>query len=488
MKNIIIAFVILISVGMISARTRTAVFERTHTYNASPHDSRITAREKATSEAEALLLREIGVLVESNQKMVTINAEVNFTEEIRIYTSGKVQTQIVSGTERFTEDDRGNMIYSATFRMEVDTAALFAHIDNIVRQKQQALADSIAQVNEARRDSLARAQRISDLEAAVASARKTLDEERQRETQFATTKNRKDRELKEAQRQKNDAQRAYDNATNTRNLDRINFEAGQLQTADSIHKTKQSEYDIALRDWNEANQRIRNAESNLRNAETALARERGAPLPINQTITPQPTPTQPPRQNQPATAERQFWRENETRSSVARCVDFDDNSLSFAFHNYLKGGYEYPSSKFSFEGMYLSNKCSCINKPTYALGVMIDITCGIGLYFVHGLDLRAPVISLRVLNHIGFRVDVVDVDGLMDDSIMDFHFGGGRISVLFGANPFYIECGWKLDLGYQRERKFDGDWWAAASGSAGYSNKRSFNINNSWFVGATFYF
>ena len=141
MKKIICVFVFCLPI-FIFARSNIAVFERQHTYNASPHDSRITAREKAMNEAQALLLQQLGPLIESKLKL----AGNDITEEIRTYTLGRVQTQIVSGTKRFTENDRGNMTYSARFRMEIDTATLFRHLDNIVKQKEQARTDILARV------------------------------------------------------------------------------------------------------------------------------------------------------------------------------------------------------------------------------------------------------------------------------------------------------------------------------------------------------
>lgn len=115
---------------------RNAVFMRPHTYTASNHDSKIDARRKATEEAQIELLQELGALVEAQQKMRTITSgnksQQEFIEELRTYTIGRVQTSVVAGTE-----DWKNNIYSATFRMVVDTADLRRNLDNILKQREE---------------------------------------------------------------------------------------------------------------------------------------------------------------------------------------------------------------------------------------------------------------------------------------------------------------------------------------------------------------
>jgi hypothetical protein len=122
-------------------------------------------------EAQAALLQQLGVLVESRQRLTTVAlgdyTQEEFVEEAKTYTIGRVQTTVVAGTESFTDNNKGGMIFSATFEMLVDTADLFRHLDNVLAQKQQARADSIAQIEQARADSLERARNISELELAV---------------------------------------------------------------------------------------------------------------------------------------------------------------------------------------------------------------------------------------------------------------------------------------------------------------------------------
>jgi hypothetical protein len=103
-----------------------------HKYTASNDDSKNSAKGKAMAEAQAELLQQIGILVEARQKMATTNSGQNFAEEIKSYTAGKVQTQVINGTEEWS-----NNVYSATFKMIVDTAGLYRHLDNIIKQKEQ---------------------------------------------------------------------------------------------------------------------------------------------------------------------------------------------------------------------------------------------------------------------------------------------------------------------------------------------------------------
>jgi antitoxin component YwqK of YwqJK toxin-antitoxin module len=111
-----------------------------YTYTASRDDSYNTAQAKAIHEAQVALLQELGVLVEARQKMNTIasgaNVRQDFVEELKTYTIGKVQTEIINGTVNFAPNDKGDMVYSATFSMRVDTTDLYRYLDNIVKQKE----------------------------------------------------------------------------------------------------------------------------------------------------------------------------------------------------------------------------------------------------------------------------------------------------------------------------------------------------------------
>lgn len=111
-------------------------FTKQHKYTASNDDSKNSAKAKAMEEAQAALLQELGVLVEARQTSVTANSKQDFVEEIKSYTIGKVQTQVVPGTENFTPNEKGDMIYTATFKMVVDTVALYKYLDGIVKQKE----------------------------------------------------------------------------------------------------------------------------------------------------------------------------------------------------------------------------------------------------------------------------------------------------------------------------------------------------------------
>jgi hypothetical protein len=132
----------------ISIFGRTAEFERQHSFRAGDTDSRVSARNTATQEAQTLLLRELGVLVESRQSLKTTNEKEDFSEEVQIYTLGRVNTEVL----RETWDGE---TFSATFRMVVDTAALFIHLENVVNIRQQARTDSLALVRRGQADSIA---------------------------------------------------------------------------------------------------------------------------------------------------------------------------------------------------------------------------------------------------------------------------------------------------------------------------------------------
>ena len=292
-------FLILILVSFLFAQMQTFTIERS--YPVSRDDSHNSAKAKAIEEAQIELLQELGVLVEAQQKMRTIasgnKSQQEFTEELRTYTLGRINTVIIDGTEKF--DGRA---FSATFEMNVDTAALRANLNNIVEQKQQAIADSIAQVNKARADSLAmireraeleqeaqrrrlaqqmqadsvrlaRETRVSELELAVRTARNLLTQEEKQERPLRIEKDRKERELRAAENERSNAQRAYSNAINSKNADRIIFEQGQLRIAENKFNAVAAEHKTAFDNWRTADNRVQAARRNLAAAENNLARE-----------------------------------------------------------------------------------------------------------------------------------------------------------------------------------------------------------------------
>ena len=146
MKRILCVFMFCIL--PVSIFAQTAEFERQHTFRAGDNDSRLSARTAAMQEAQTLLLRELGVLVESRQRLRSDNETQDFTEEVQIYTLGKVNTEVLQ--ERWDGET-----FSATFRMVVDTSDLFMHLNNLAEQRHQARADSIALIRQAQADSIA---------------------------------------------------------------------------------------------------------------------------------------------------------------------------------------------------------------------------------------------------------------------------------------------------------------------------------------------
>lgn len=276
-------------------------FTKPYKYTASNDDSRNSAKAKAMEEAQAALLQELGVLVEARQKMTTSvsgnNKQEDFVEELKTYTIGKVQTIVVAGTERFTDNDKGDMVYSATFKMAVDTSDLYKYLDNIVRQKEQARADSLAiikkrmeeeaeaarrqraQIEKVRADSIAKVEKVRDLEIAVKTAKDLFSQEEAQIRPLIIEKEKKEKELNEADEQRKNAQKAFDNVKNASDAhteigtDRINNEAKILQKAKDNYDKKLSEYNMTNKDLNEADKRIQAAKNNLRTAEENLAKE-----------------------------------------------------------------------------------------------------------------------------------------------------------------------------------------------------------------------
>jgi hypothetical protein len=255
---------------------QTKEFEREYSYQLSEDDSRNSAREKATREAQALLLQELGILLESRQQLITkqsgYEASVDYQQEINVYTLGKVETKIIQGTEKFD-----GHTYSARFTMVVDTVALYEYLDDIVKQKQQARVDSLAQIRKARADSLEKARKISDIELAVRTAKNSLEEEQRLETPLRIERNKKEKELRLVETEKNNAQDALDRALNTRplNMVRIENERKIYEEAERNYNNALAEYNPVNSKWNEANNRVQAARRNLQAAEDNLAREMG---------------------------------------------------------------------------------------------------------------------------------------------------------------------------------------------------------------------
>jgi len=254
--RIIVLFLICLT-SVLFAQTRT--FERSFDYKANGREGEFDARDNAIKEAQSLLLLELGKIVEVRQKTITTEADVNYQEEVNVYTLGKVKTTIVPNTNKWD-----GYTYSAKFKMVVDTAALFKHLDNITKQKEQAHADS-----------LVKKQRINNLEAAVVSAKNTLANEEKNENKLRIERDAKYNEMKNAETQRNKALDAYDKAARERDTERMVFEDGQKKKAENNYSSAQREYNITNQNWSAANERVKAARKNLETAESNLARETG---------------------------------------------------------------------------------------------------------------------------------------------------------------------------------------------------------------------
>ncbi|MCL2843911.1 MAG: hypothetical protein FWE23_00430 [Chitinivibrionia bacterium] len=258
-------------------------FELPHRYVASNDDSRNDARNRAIEEAQVRLLQELGVLVEARQRLRSADiggiSQQEFLAEVNTYTLGRVQTTVVYGTEIWRDN-----VFSATFRMTVDTADLSRHLNAILTQRQRARADSIALVERARADSVARVQRIATLENAAQTARRIFMQESERARPLQQERDRSARELEEARANRDNAQRAFANVATASDahtaigVRRIENERALLQETTNRYNQVSAQYNAAEENLRAASARLQTAQNNLRIAENNLAQEIGTPL------------------------------------------------------------------------------------------------------------------------------------------------------------------------------------------------------------------
>jgi hypothetical protein len=247
------------------AFSQTRVFHREYLYQASEDDGRNQARKKAIKEAQKLLLEDVGIIVESRQQLIaeSTGGELSeyFRKEINTYTLGKVSTTIIPETEKWD-----GSTYFAKFAMEVDTAAIYKYLDDIIKQKEQARADSLKKSRE-----------ISDLQLAVEAARNSLEKEQGRENPLKIENDKKERQLKLAEMEKNNAQNALDRALNTRPVNTIRIESERKihEDAERNYSKALTEYNIAYSNWDAARKRIEAARKKLHTAEGNLAKAIG---------------------------------------------------------------------------------------------------------------------------------------------------------------------------------------------------------------------
>ena len=253
-------------------------FTKPYKYTASNDDSRNSAKTKAMEEAQAALLREIGVLVEARQKMTTKssgnNTKEDFVEELKTYTIGKVQTTVVAGTERFTDNEKGDMVYSATFSMVVDTADLYKYLDNIVKQKEQErLAD------------IQKQQKIERLRKEIEELKKQVEVAKGKENDVFGTLLTAQKRLAELKIQKDDAEQSYKNTINTPNattpagIAKTKNAADYLMQTTNQYNAQEVEYKKLEKAMQTAQGDVSKAQDNLYNAQVIFANETGAPKP-----------------------------------------------------------------------------------------------------------------------------------------------------------------------------------------------------------------
>ena len=268
----------LLSAAMCLSFGQKVEFVKSYKYTASNDDSRNSAKTKAMEEAQAALLREIGVLVEGRQKMTTNvsgnNTKEDFVEELKTYTVGKVQTTIVAGTEEFIENDKGYMVYLATFKMVVDTADLYKYLDNIVKQKEQ------SRLAETQKE-----QKIQRIKKEIEDLKKQLEIAKTKENELLNPVNAAEKRLAELKTQRDEAQQDYKSTLNARNADepagiaKTKNAMNYLNETQNLYNAQEAECKKLEKALMDAENSVNKAQEDLYNAEVSLANEIGTPPP-----------------------------------------------------------------------------------------------------------------------------------------------------------------------------------------------------------------
>jgi hypothetical protein len=278
-------YIFIVCILPVSIFGQTATFTVDHEYQANRNYTFNAAQEAAMQEAQADLLRQLGVLVEAQQRSATRTIDGNlqqdlFVEEAITYTLGRVQTVVVE--ERFQR--WSEFVYSAIFKMEVDTVDLFAHLNNIARRREQARADSIAQAERARIERGAREQRVGNLESALQAARNSFEQEEQNERSLRMERSRIEQELQSAQKDRENAQRTFNSAQSANNahtpigLEAIQSAARILQNAENNYNRISVDFKNIQEDLRQAERNVERSRNNVNTAENNLSRETGVPI------------------------------------------------------------------------------------------------------------------------------------------------------------------------------------------------------------------
>lgn len=131
MKKLII--VLFLSLYVIDTYSQEKNFVREYNYQASEHDSKISARKKAIEEIKYLLLEEIGVYVISSTEYIQQEKDFKYTDEFK----SKIQsiTGSIAKTEILKENWNGYQYYIKA-SISVDTILLMNNLQNLIDTKE----------------------------------------------------------------------------------------------------------------------------------------------------------------------------------------------------------------------------------------------------------------------------------------------------------------------------------------------------------------
>ena len=277
MKRRLLCIFIILMFLPITSFGHNKVFTKTVKYPLNNSDSRVTAREKAMTEAQAALFQELGALVESRQKMTADaasgnNSKQDFSQEVKTYALGKVKTVVVK--DKIVPNKKGDTVYSATFKMEVDMADLYRYLDNIVKQKEN---KRLAEIQ--------KQQKIDGLRKEIDALKKEVEKAQDKENEFFYSFRSAEKRLAELKTQKDIAEKDYKRAVNASNATTSSGMERTKKAMDYLAETE-NKYDAQALECEKfekmkpaAQENVDKARDNLYHAEVLLAEETGMPKP-----------------------------------------------------------------------------------------------------------------------------------------------------------------------------------------------------------------
>ena len=305
MKKEFILYLFVLCLLPISTHGQKIEFTKPYLYTASNDDSRNSAKAKAMEEAQSALLQELGVLVETRQKMTTTTSggsvEQDFVEELKTYNMGKVKTTVVKGTENFAPNSNGDMVWSGTFNMIVDTADLYKHLENIVKQNEQ------ERLSEAQKK-----KNLEKLKEEIEELKEQVEIAKDKENEIFASLIAAEKVLLELSGQKDIARQEYDetidapDANTPEGIERIETAMDFLTEITNKYDEYEAEYKNIENSIPAARDDVNNAIDNLYEAQLLLAKETGTTKPkkpktVSLTAAPKTSPSQTEQAKKPST-------------------------------------------------------------------------------------------------------------------------------------------------------------------------------------------